>query len=76
MSPILIPHSLFQRAVSLEPLGLDEQVWRLRHALEVIDLLENSPVAALGGDVYVKTNAGFENNYEPRLFAMPCAKGV
>jgi len=55
----LLPPSLFEKAISLERLGINEYVWKWRDVLIVINILISNRILVLGGDVYSPEKNGF-----------------
>jgi len=64
VSTVRVPSELFRRGVQLADLGIEERAWSRDDAAKVVKLLNTQSVAVLGGDIYLKTGAGFEPTYE------------
>ena len=60
----LLTPSLFEKAISLESLGIDDYVWTWRDALIVINILISNRILVLGGDVYSPEKDGFRPTYD------------
>jgi len=60
----LVPRNLWAKAQSLSEIGVEELAWRPNDAAQVMELLRQTEIAVLGGDVYVKPNGRFEASYE------------
>src|SRR5688572_444350 len=64
MSMLRIPRSLWIKAESLSALGVEELAWCPEDAFRVLELLQSTEIAVLGGDVYVKRSGKLEPSYE------------
>jgi hypothetical protein len=60
----MVPRSLWRKAETLSVIGVEELVWRPEDAAQVLELLQPTEIAVLGGDVYVERSGRFEPSYE------------